>query len=187
MLNNSYEHDYWHPANALRLRLLKASEIVRHFSNWLCCIDSTELIAVKSPDTVYTWWLSNSFWLCAPPSFHLCHIRVPRRLWSPALFNFSLEMHYFATSHCLEFMARLYVGWKAVDLGCYFFASVSSFPLSLSLKKKAEFLIPSVLDNRSYITAYIVTTSLIKEITSETLQDVCLIREEAGQMEKRRE
>lgn len=45
-------------------------------------------------------------------------------------------MHYFATSHCLEFMARLYVGWKAVDLGCYFFASVSSCPLSLSLKKR---------------------------------------------------
>ena len=111
-----HQHDYWPPAGALRLRVLKASEIASHLSNWLCCISSTELIVVKSPETVYTLWLSNSCWLRSSSVLSLYHVGVPRRLWSCALFHFPWEMHYLATAHCLVFMTRLYVGWKAVDL-----------------------------------------------------------------------
>lgn len=90
--------------------MLKASKIASHLSDWLCCISSTELIVVKSPETVYTLRLSNSSWLHSSSVLSLYHVRVVRRFRSCALFNFPLEMRYLATVHFLVFLTRLCVG-----------------------------------------------------------------------------
>lgn len=49
----THQHDYWPTAGALRLRVLKASEIASCFPNWLCCISGAELV-VPSPQRLLT-------------------------------------------------------------------------------------------------------------------------------------